>query len=142
MAAPDAIVPADLTLPADGQAATSPHQTALQWGAKLWTFAKERDAQLAPMARGVALAAILVGLCVGVVAVRWMLILATSLAGTAMLAGGVATLVRGAVEEGPVSIAENPVLTGAAVGACLVVSLIVQTRLTRKPRPTQEAAAA
>ena len=86
--------------------------------------------------------ALLTGLCLGIVAVRWALILATSLVGTVLVTTAAATLLTRSVPESYQAFQSNPGLVGVGVGGFLVTSLILQTMLSRKsPAAKGESAA-
>ena len=106
-----------------------------QWAKEFWAFVTERDASLAQGARSIGIIAALTGLCLGVVAMRWALILSTAMVGTGLVTTGVGTLISHYwPEQGYQAFAERPAVFGAIIGGFLVSSLIVQTALT-KPAP-------
>ncbi len=112
-----------------------------QWAQEFWTFATGKDANLGVHSRLVGTGALAIGLFLGVVAMRWMLILSTSAAGTLLVTSGVATLVAHAVPGSYQAFARHPGILGMGIGAFMVTSLILQTLLTRKA-PAEKAEAA
>ncbi len=107
-------------------------RTPQQWAGDFWAFVTQRDATVAKNAKAIALVALLTGLCMGIVAVRWALILATSLAGTVLVTTAMATLLTHSVPESYQAFQRNPALLGVGVGGFLVTSLILQTMLSRR----------
>jgi hypothetical protein len=106
-----------------------------QWAKEFWAFVAERDAGLEQGARSIAIIAALTGLFLGVVAMRWALILSTAMLGTGLVTTGMGTLISHYwPEQGYQAFAERPAVFGAIIGGFLVSSLIVQTALT-KPAP-------
>ena len=107
-----------------------------EWAEGLWTFVSERDASAASNGRALAIAAMVIGLCMGVLAVRWALIVSTSLVGTSLVTTGMATLLYQSVPDSYQAFQGRPGLVGIGVGGFLVTSLIIQTMLTRSaPAP-------
>ena len=103
-----------------------------QWAAEFWAFATGKDATLQANSQLVGYGALAAGLFLGVVAVRWMLILSTSILGTALVASSVATLLGSWVPGAYQTILGHPGVVGMGMGAFLVTSLVLQTLLTRK----------
>ena len=106
-------------------------RTPRDWAEGLWTFVSERDASAAPNGRALAIAAMVTGLCMGVLAVRWALILSTSIVGTMLVTTGMGTLLCRSVPDSYQAFQARPGLVGIGVGGFLVTSLIIQTMLTR-----------
>jgi len=102
-----------------------------EWAEGLWTFVTARDASAAPNGRALAVAAMVIGLCLGVLAVRWALIISTSIVGTSLVTTGMATLLYQSVPESYQAFEARPGLAGIGIGGFLVTSLIIQTMLTR-----------
>lgn len=131
---------ADAVFAPDAQS-THAHRGLLpeQWAQQLWTYVAtkkdatvRRDVQL--MGAGVGL----IGLFLGVIAVRWMLILSTSVLGTILVTSGVAAVFARSIPASYQSLVHHPGLVGVGVGGFLMTSFIVQTLLTRKaPRPAE-----
>lgn len=102
---------------------------------EFWAFASERDPSLTQGARSIGIIAILAGLCLGVVAMRWALILSTGMLGTGLVTAGAATLIGHYwPQQGYEAFAARPAVFGALIGGFLVSSLIVQTALTKPAR--------
>ena len=117
-------------------------RTPRQWAEEFWAFVTQRDANVARNTKGLATVALLTGLCLGILAVRWALILSTSLVGTVLVTTAVATLLTHSVPESYQAFQNNPGLVGVGVGGFLVTSLILQTMLSRKsPAAKGESAA-
>ena len=108
-----------------------------QWAQEYWAFVTQKDADVGSNGRAVALTAMITGLCLGVVAARWALIVSTSLIGTALVTTALASLMRLSVPESYQAFQRHPSLVGVAVGAFLVSSLVIQTLLTRKAPDTK-----
>jgi len=96
-----------------------------------WTFATQKDASVAHDGKLLGIGAAVAGLFLGVIALRWMLILSTSLVGTALVITGVATVFSACV-PGSYEALNHPAAMGMCAGGFMVTSLIVQTLLTRK----------
>ena len=113
-----------------------------QWAEEFWAFVTQGDANFAKNTKGLATVALLTGLCLGIVAMRWALILATSLVGTVLVTTAAATLLTQSVPESYQAFQNNPSLVGVGVGGFLVTSLILQAMLSRKgPSAKGESAA-
>lgn len=97
-----------------------------------WAFAIQRDKDLPINTQLVGFGAAALGLFLGVIAVRWMLILATSIVGTGLVTTAVATTVAHYSPGSEQTFLSNAGVMGMGVGAFLVSSLILQTLLTRK----------
>ena len=101
-----------------------------------WDYVVGRDAGIQRRAQVLGLSAMLTGLFLGVVAVRWALILATSLIGTALVTSGVATLLASFFPGSYQSFLAHPQVGGMAVGIFLMTSFALQVALTRKSPST------
>ncbi|MFQ5589913.1 MAG: hypothetical protein ACE5HE_02005 [Phycisphaerae bacterium] len=112
-----------------------PRETALEF----WAFVTDEDASVATQGQLLGVGAAVAGLFLGVVAVRWMLIVSSALLGTALLAAGVGTLLRViCTPESFQALQSHSTAMGMGVGAVLVTSLILQTLLTRKAPSDRE----
>ncbi|MBI4716197.1 MAG: hypothetical protein HY763_00170 [Planctomycetes bacterium] len=107
-------------------------RTPRQWAEDFWSFVAAKDAGVERDARMLGTAAMLTGLFLGVIAVRWMAILSTSLVGTALVVSGVGTLLTQLVPGVYQAVTAGPTILGIGVGGFLVTSLIIQTLITRK----------
>ena len=112
-----------------------------EWFSGLWQFVQEQDATVPVQGKAFILATGVIGLFVGVLAVRFALVFSTSLIGTLLvsagLMGGIAQLWPAVYQR----LFENPGIVSAGVSALMVSSLIVQTMLTRdKSSKSSEAA--
>lgn len=98
---------------------------------RFWSYLKDRDATLATQTKGVAVAAALGGLFLGVVLVRVMLIVSMSLIGTGLLVTAGAGILGSLFPGWLTSLQANPSMSAVGIGGLLVTSIIVQTLLTR-----------
>lgn len=128
------------TLPSPAQQAANIQPDFSEWAKDFWAFASERDRTLPINSQLVGFGAAAVGLFLGVVAVRWMLILATSILGTGLVTTAVATTVTYFAPGSEKTFLEHSGMMGMGVGAFLVSSLILQTLLTRKAPQSGQAA--
>ena len=119
-----------LPTPADQQAYLD--RTPKEWAQGFWTYLTERDYNTARHSQGLAVLALLTGLSMGLLAVRWALILSTSLLGTSMVTTGLATLLTQSVPDSYQAFQNNPKLVGIGIGAFLATSLVLQTMLSRR----------
>ncbi len=103
-----------------------------QWASEFWAFMNERDSRTARHGQAIALLTMLGGLCLGMVATRTALVVATSAIGTVLVTTGVATLLTHSVPETMQAFQSSPTLFGVGVGAFLMTSLVLQTMLMRK----------
>lgn len=127
------------TAPGEAFAIPTPQQqqdylqrTPKQWVHELWSYVTANDADEQRNGRALALGAMVTGLCLGVLAVRWAMIISTALVGTALVTMSLATLMTHSVPGSYEAFQRNPNLVGVGMGAFLVSSLILQTLLTRK----------
>lgn len=121
-------------LPTPSQQQNYLHPSPQQWIADLWTFVTQRDASAAGTGRAIVIGSLLTGLCLGVVAVRWAMILSTAVLGTALITTASTTLLMSLSPSTYQALQQRPVVGGAAIGALLVASLVLQTMLTRQPK--------
>lgn len=101
---------------------------------RFWSYLQEQDATLATQTKGVAGAALVAGLFLGVLLSRLMLIASMSVIGTTLIvlaALGVMSSVSPSLVS---SFHANPTVAAVGVGGLLVTSLIIQTLLTRGGR--------
>jgi len=103
-----------------------------EWIREFWSFVASKDASVPQNSRLLGIAAFAGGLFLGVIAVRWMLILCTSALGTGLVVTSLATLFAQFLGGSYQTLQNRPGVIGMAVGAFLVTSLIIQTLLTRK----------
>ncbi len=134
--------PGSFMLPSPEQQQVYRERSPSQWAKEFWNFVTQKDANVERNGRAVVLAAMVTGLCLGVLAMRWALILSTSLLGTALVTTAIATLLTHSVPRSYEAFQHNPSLIGIGIGAFLVFSLVLQTLLTRKaPEVKAESAA-
>lgn len=124
--------PIAFALPTPEEQSAYTGRTPRQWAEEFWTYLTQRDAATAQNTKALSLVALLTGLCMGILAVRWALIIATSLIGTVLVTSAAATLLTNSVPESVQAFQQNPSLVGIGVGGFLVTSLILQTMLSRK----------
>jgi len=129
-------------IPSPGEQEENRQRSVNDYASEFWSFATARDGTLPVNTALVGFGAAAVGLFLGVVAVRWMLILATSVAGTLLVTSSVATILSRYLADSYQPLLRNPGVMGMGVGAFLVASLIIQTLLTRKARESGQAAKA
>lgn len=107
-------------------------------GKKFWAFAKQKDASLERRALVWGIAALVTGLFLGVLTIRWALVLSTSFLGTVLVGGGAATLFTHFFPQSLQSFQAHPGIGASAVGTFLVMSLVLQTMLTRATPKTND----
>jgi hypothetical protein len=106
-----------------------------------WTYVNEQDASLTRHGKAIGMAAVLAGMLIGLTAARFTLIVASSLVGTVLVVAGLGGVATSYAPSWYQAGFDNPGVLGAAMGAFLVASLIVQTLLTRNaPAAGQEPA--
>lgn len=120
------------TVPSPEQQAANVQPKFKEWARDFWAFASQRDERLPINTQLVGFGAAALGLFLGVIAVRWMLILSTSIVGTGLVTTAVATTVAHYSPGSEQTFLNNAGVMGMGVGAFLVSSLILQTLLTRK----------
>ena len=111
--------------------APSVQRSAAEWLHNLWAFIVQQDVEIERQGKAVALGAMVIGLCLGVIASRWAMILTTSMVGTLLVTTGVTALLTRAIPGSYHSLQQHPSLIGMGVGGLLVASLFIQTMLTR-----------
>lgn len=126
-----ASAPGDFRLPSPAEQQAFSETTPEEYLQSMWTYVKAQNDRIERRGRAVALAGLITGLCLGVLAVRTALILATSLAGTFLVTSSIGTLLWHWAPKSFQTIEHNPRLVTLGVGGFLVASLIVQTLLTR-----------
>jgi hypothetical protein len=132
----------DFTLLTPEQQDAYANRTPGQWFRGLWSFVRERDADAPRLFKAAGLAAVIMGLLIGVLAVRVTLILSTSIIGTFLVVSGLAALGQQFMPGVYQGSFNHPAVVGLMVGAFAISSIIVQTMLTRKaPSPPAEASA-
>lgn len=132
---PTASTEGTFTIPTPEQQEAYLKRAPREWFQQFWGFVTQRDASLAPNGRALAVASLVTGLCIGLIAVRAALILSTSLIGTFLFTAGAGTLLgRVAPEQMNQAFNNHPTVIGLAVGAFLIGSIVLQTLLTR-PKP-------
>lgn len=124
---------------------TAPDATAAslppdQWVSEFSSYVAANDPNAERFAGAIATAVLLIGLLIGVAAVRTSLVLTTSVIGTLLVATGMAALCYQWMPQVYRAAAGNPVLTGGLVGVFLLSSLALQAILTRPEKPEPEPA--
>lgn len=97
----------------------------------LWSHLNEQDATLSRHGIAIGMAVVLAGMLIGLAAARFTLIVASSLVGTFLVVAGLGGAAMTYSPSWYQAGADKPGVLGAAMGAFLVASLIVQTLLTR-----------
>lgn len=126
------ISPASLTLPTIEQQDAYIQQSPQEWMSKFWAFCRDRDASLEQNSRLIGVGAAMFGLFLGVIAVRWTMILATSVLGAVFVTSSLMTLSSEIAPNAYRSFLTHPGLVGTGIGAFMVTSWIVQTLVTRR----------
>ncbi len=122
-------------IPTAQQKASYIAQEPAELAREFWTFVTGKDPQIENRALTVGLAAMMIGLFLGVVAVRWALVLATSLAGTMLVATGVCALLAEFLPSSYRALVGSSLASGITLGGFFLSSLLLQGLLTRKPSP-------
>lgn len=126
------VSPASFTLPTAEQQDAYFERSPEVWMQKFWAFVTDRDTALESNGRVVGFGAAMIGLFLGVVAVRWTMILATSALGAALVTSSLMTISSTVFPGAYRSFLTHPGLMGVGVGAFMITSWIVQTLVTRK----------
>lgn len=125
---------ASLTLPTSWPAEMLlPRESAQQWAQEFWAHVSERNADIPRTASAIILGAGVIGLFLGILAVRPMLILCTSVLGTMLVTSGLATIGSDIAPDLYQSGIDHPRVIGMAMASVLVTSLVLQTMLTSPP---------
>lgn len=103
-----------------------------QYFGELRDFVSQRDNRAERDGRVIGVIALLGGTLLGVLAVRFTSILATSVLGTFLVASATISLLANWMPTTYQSVGQHPTMAGVGLGACLVTSLIIQYLLTRK----------
>ncbi len=142
-AVPQPIVRGMDVLQTGGVATVSANTTASsaprEWMQQFWTFVNKRDTSLMVNGQFIGIAAMFTGLFLGVLIVRTMAIVSTSILGTSIAVSGVAALLAQMIPNAYQSLQRSPSVLGMGVGGFLVTSLILQTLITRKAPKKSEA---
>ncbi len=128
----------EFTLPPAATQQAQFERTPQDWARDFWAYLTERQADTARNARGILAVALLTGLCIGLWATRWALIISTSVVGTALVAIGAATLLARSVPESCAAFEKNPGLAAAGLAGFLITSLILQGLLSRPVKTESE----
>lgn len=99
---------------------------------EFWSFVEEKNPGAQNRLQTIGGAALLLGLFFGVIAARWALIFATGVVGTLLVTAGALGILTDAFPKALQAFGDHPGLSGAAMGAFLLSSFILQTMLTRK----------
>ncbi|MCH7994395.1 MAG: hypothetical protein IIB57_08120 [Planctomycetes bacterium] len=125
------------SLPSPAEQAEYRSRTPQQWANQFWAYVTARDAHVGRNGVLLGAGAALMGLFLGVVAMRWMLILSTSLVGTVFVTAAIGAIVFNLFPSYR-SLEVRPAVLSAGMGGFLVASLILQTMLTRKAPTSSE----
>ncbi len=123
--------PGNFSLPSSGAQEANRERTFPQWLREFWGFVSQKDVQLERNGKALSIAAMLTGLCVGVLAMRAALIVSTSMFGTMLLTTGVFGLLAQSAPGAYQTLHSRPDVMGMVMGGFLVGSIILQTLLTR-----------
>ncbi|MCC7293613.1 MAG: hypothetical protein IT449_16270 [Phycisphaerales bacterium] len=96
-----------------------------------WGFVKTQDLTVAAHAKALLATALVFGLLIGLSTIRLTLILSTSLVGTLLVSSGVIGAINVLFPGFAVGAAQRPLINAAAMAVCLLISVILQVRLTR-----------
>lgn len=96
-----------------------------------WGFVKTQDLTVAAHAKALLATALVFGLLIGLSTIRLTLILSTSLVGTLLVSSGVIGAINVMFPGFAVGAAQRPLINAAAMAVCLLISIILQVRLTR-----------
>ena len=124
------------SLPSPEEQAEYRSRTPLQWADQFWAYVTARDVHVGRNSALLGAGAALMGLFLGVVAMRWMLILSTSMVGTVFVTAAIGSIVFHLFPSYR-AIEVRPAVLSAGMGGFLVASLILQTMLTRRA-PTSD----
>ncbi|MBU0607254.1 MAG: hypothetical protein KKI08_05175, partial [Armatimonadetes bacterium] len=120
-----------LTSAAEGPAACPAGAWLTQFGGYL----REQDASAARLGSALGATSVLVGMLLGLMAVRFALVVSTSVLGTLLAAGGAVMLLNEWGPSGMFGGGQSQTALGLGIGSFLVTSLCLQTVLTRQPAP-------
>ncbi len=107
-------------------------ESADYWLRDFWSFVIQKDASVSNHVSALLLATAVIGAFIGVIAVRFALIASTSMVGTVMILGSLATFLQHANPDYYIAGYNHPGLIGTAFGVLVAASMIVQTILTRE----------
>ncbi len=133
---------AEFAIPTPAEQQAYRDRSPAQWVERFWKFVTDKDASIQKNGGLLTAGVLVAGLFLGVVAMRWMLILSTSLLGTFLLITAVMTFLANRMQDSYQAFQSHSQIIGMGVGGLLVTSLIVQTLLTRKAPSEKERAAA
>lgn len=98
---------------------------------EFWGFVKMQDLTVAAHAKALLATALVFGLLIGLSTIRLTLVLSTSLLGTLLVSSGVIGAINVMFPGFAVGAAQRPLINAAAMAVCLLISVILQVRLTR-----------
>jgi hypothetical protein len=101
------------------------------WFEGFWAHLEKRDPEAGNWGGAIAIVAGMVGLVLGLMALRPSLVVTTSMIGTLCVFAGGMAIAAAAWPSAYKWCLQQPVLTGAALGAFAVASLVIQGRMTR-----------
>lgn len=133
------VAPGSFALPSPGEQQAYRDRSPGQWAKELWQYVGEKDVHFEQNGKALAALALVTGLCLGVVAIRWALILSTSIIGTVLVTSAIAMLLAQTSPQFYDACQARPGLAGIGAGAFLVASLVVQFLLTRKAPAAKQA---
>jgi len=109
-----------------------------QWARDFWAHLTRRHSDVNRQVAAIGTAAALLGLLVGTLATRFALIVSTALVGTSLVASGAALLTAEVFPTVYQSALEQPRMLYGAGGGLLLISVVLQAMLNRRP-PQQPA---
>ncbi len=122
----------EFAVPTPGEQQAYLRQKPLELATQFWDYATVQDVGMERNAHTIGLAAMVTGLFLGVVAVRWALVISTSLLGTMLVATGVGTLFAKSFDGSYQTFLDHPGVGATVAGVFLLTSLTLQAMLTRK----------
>ncbi|MHC5111435.1 MAG: hypothetical protein ACYTHJ_16330 [Planctomycetota bacterium] len=107
-------------------------------GQRFWSFATEKQPNLSQQAQALGIGTLIVGLFFGVLAVRWSLVLSTSLGGTLLVMSSVLALLSQFSASTYQTLTSSPVAVGITTGGFFLTSVILQALLTREAKSDKD----
>jgi len=128
-------VPADFSIPDAGQAASRGCERMQAYASDFWEYLRQRDADVERNVGMVGIAAGICGLMLGLLAVRFTVVVFSALVGTSLVTTGLTVLGTTWAPNVHQAVTADPRIALAVVGGVFLGSVVIQTLLTRKPAP-------